>query len=108
MPKKEGFYDVALHGSPTSVEFFGEKIDGYTLANIIRNRKDYGKGIKIRLLSCNVGNTDNTGECVAQIVASELGVIVEAPTKTLYVNPDGTFRVGRWNDGEMKLFYPRR
>ena len=30
---KDGFYDVALHGSPTSAEFFGEDID----AEIVNN-----------------------------------------------------------------------
>ena len=107
VPSKKGYYDVALHGSPTSVEFFGEPIDAYLLANIIRNRKDYEKGTKIRLLSCNTGNTEPTGDCVAQIVANELGVQVEAPTKKIYVFVDGTFIVGKKNNGEMKLFYPR-
>ncbi len=108
VPKKKDFYDVALHGNPTSAEFFGEVIDAYTLANIIRNRKDYVKGTKIRLLSCNTGNTENTGNCMAQLVANELGVEVEAPTKKIYVFTDGTFIVGKKNDGEMKIFYPRK
>lgn len=108
VPSKKGYYDVALHGSPTSVEFFGEPIDAYLLANIIRNRKDYEKGTKIRLLSCNTGNTESTGDCVAQIVANELGVQVEAPTDIIYVNPDGTFSIGNYNDGIMKQFYPRK
>jgi hypothetical protein len=46
----------------------------------------------------------------AQILANELGVVVEAPTKTLWVKPDGTYTVGTFdfsNDGEMKLFYSR-
>lgn len=108
VPSKKGYYDVALHGSPTSVEFFGEPIDAYLLANIIRNRKDYEKGTKIRLLSCNTGNTESTGDCVAQIVANELGVQVEAPTDIIYVFPDGSFEIGITNSGEMKLFYPRK
>lgn len=105
---KKGYYDVALHGSPTSVEFFGEPIDAYLLANIIRNRKDYEKGTKIRLLSCNTGNTESTGDCVAQIVANELGVVVEAPTDIIYVNPNGTFSIGNYDEGIMKQFYPRK
>lgn len=108
VPSKKGYYDVALHGSPTSVEFFGEPIDAYLLANIIRNRKDYEKGTKIRLLSCNTGNTESTGDCVAQIVANELGVQVEAPTDIIYVFPDGSFEIGITDSGEMKLFYPRK
>lgn len=108
VPSKKGYYDVALHGSPTSVEFFGEPIDAYLLANIIRNRKDYEKGTKIRLLSCNTGNTESTGDCVAQIVANELGVQVEAPTDIIYVFLDGSFEIGITDSGEMKLFYPRK
>jgi len=105
---KEGFYDVALHGTPTSAEFFGEQIDAYTLASIIRNRKDYTPRTKIRLLSCSTGNTDNTGDCFAQILANELGVEVEAPTKDIFVYPDGSFDIGEKNDGEMKAFHSRK
>lgn len=105
---EEGFFDVALHGRDTSIEFFGENIDAYTLAQIIRQRKDYVKGTPIRLLSCNTGNVTNTGDCVAQIVANELGVIVTAPTDVLYAHPDGTITIGKRNEGEMKKFYPRK
>lgn len=111
IPKTKDFYDVALHGTPTSAEFFGEKIDAYTLSSIIRNRKDYNPGTKVRLLSCSTGNTDETGDCFAQILANELGVQVEAPTKTLWVSSDGSFTVGSTpisKDGLMKIFYPRK
>lgn len=108
VPHKKGFYDVALHGAPTSAEFFGEDIDAYTLASIIRNRKDYTSGTKIRLLSCSTGNTDETGDCFAQILANELGVEVEAPTKDILVYQDGSFDIGEKNDGEMKIFYSRK
>ena len=108
VPKKEGFYDVATHGADTFVDFFGENIDAYTLANIIRNRKDYIKGMNIRLLSCSTGNTDNTGNCFAQLLANELGVQVEAPTDILFVFPNGNYHVGVRSDGIMKIFYPRK
>lgn len=105
---KEGFYDVALHGAPTSAEFFSEKIDAYTLASIIRNRKDYTPGMKVRLLSCSTGNTDETGDCFAQLLANELRVDVEAPTKDIFVYPDGSFDIGEREEGEMKPFYSRK
>ena len=110
VPPKKGFYDVALHGAPTSAEFFGEPIDAYTLAKIIRNRDDYVPGTPIRLLSCSTGNTDNTGNCFAQILANALGVNVEAPTETIYVNDDGTFNI--YNNftgakGKMQPFWYR-
>lgn len=107
VPGKSGFYDVALHGAPTSAEFFGEKIDAYTLASVIRNRKDYPKGSKVRLLSCSTGNTDETGDCFAQILANELGVQVEAPTDTIFVNPSGEYYIGDDGEGIMKIFFPR-
>ena len=104
----EGFYDVATHGSPTFVEFFGEKIDAYTLSYIIRNRSDYKLGTKIRLLSCSTGDITETGNCVGQLLANELGVIVIAPTDILYVNYNGELKIGKSNDGEFKPFYPRK
>lgn len=112
IPKEEGFYDIVTHGADTFVDFFGEPIDAYTLANIIRNRKDYIKSTNIRLISCSTGNTENTGNCFAQILANELGVIVKAPTQIINVYPNGTFFVDDDADyfnpkGEMKLFYPR-
>lgn len=62
----------------------------------------------IRLLSCSTGNTDNTGDCVAQIVANELGVVVEAPDGILYAFENGSISIGDKNEGKMKLFYPRK
>jgi len=32
IPKKDGFYDVVMHGADTAVWFFDTKIDAYTLA----------------------------------------------------------------------------
>lgn len=90
------------------MDFFGENIDAYTLANIIRNREDYTIGKKIRLISCKTGNTDNTGDCFAQLLANELGVVVEAPNKTIFVNEDGSYFIGRSNEGKMVKFYPRK
>ena len=110
VPPKKGFYDVALHGAPTSAEFFGEPIDAYTLAKIIRNRDDYIPGTPIRLLSCSTGNTDTTGNCFAQILANTLKVDVEAPTETFYANDDGTFDIFNsftGKKGEMKPFWYR-
>ena len=105
---EDGFYDVAMHGGDTSVEFFGTPIDAYTLSQIIRQREDYISGTAIRLLSCSTGNIDNTGDCVAQLVANELGVHVIAPTDTLYVDQNGGITIGKRNTGKMKEFYPRK
>lgn len=99
-----GKYDVALHGSDKSAEFFGKPIDAYTLAKIIKSRKDYTVGTPVRLLSCNTGNTDETGNCFAQLLANELHASVYAPTKKIYVNPNGSFFIGKKGNGEMKKF----
>lgn len=99
-----GKYDVALHGIPTAAFFFEKKINARTLAIIIRNRPDYKAGTPVRLLSCNTGNTEKTGNCFAQLLANELRTTVYAPTKKLYVNPDGTIFVGKKKDGFFKDF----
>lgn len=104
---KEDFYDVALHGAPKSAEFFGEPIDAKTLAKIIKSRKDYPKGSKVRLLSCSTGKITDTANCFAQQLANALGVEVEAPTEDIFVYPNGDFIIGKKNNGEMKTFYPR-
>lgn len=101
---EKGKYDIALHGSDKSAEFFGKPIDAYTLAKIIKSRKDYKVGTPIRLLSCNTGNTNETGNCFAQLLANELHTTVYAPTEKIYVNPDGSFVIGKKGDGEMKNF----
>ena len=108
IPKMDGYYDVVMHGTDTAVWFFETKIDAYTLSQIIRQRPDYKKGTPIRLLSCNTGNTDNTGNCVAQLLANELGVDVLAPTDILVVNSDGSIGVGKKQSGIMKIFYSRK
>lgn len=101
---EEGKYDVALHGSDKFTEFFGKPIDAYTLAKIIKSRPDYKKGTPIRLFSCNTGNTENTENCFAQILANELNTTVHAPTDLIYVNYDGSFYIGERSDGKMKPF----
>ena len=108
IPKIDGYYDVVMHGVDTAVWFFETKIDAYTLSQIIRQRPDYKKGTPIRLLSCNTGNTDSTGNCVAQLLANELDVDVFAPTEELYVDCNGQITVGENDCGEMKRFRSRR
>ncbi|NMF26762.1 hypothetical protein HF885_10110 [Olsenella umbonata] len=49
---------------------------------------------------------DSKGSCIAQDLADRLGVTVTAPNGTIYVNPDGTFYVGRHGNGSMVAFVP--
>lgn len=125
--KEPNTFDVISHGSVDSMEFFkqdypnGDRrgaIDAYILSCILKGRSDYKafkadcekRGVKptVRLLSCNTGNTTNTGNCFAQLLANELGHCVTAPTETLYTNPNGKCKIGRNNTGKMKTFYSRK
>lgn len=104
IPKKEGFFDFAAHGTPNAIGYGTTVADmsARELANIIRRNKDY-HGQKVRLLSCSTGATDDG---FAQQLANALGVEVEAPTDILLVWPNGTYIIGYDGSGEMKTFKP--
>ena len=120
-------FDVRSHGTEFGIEFFKQDypkddprafIDAYTLATILRGRDDFKafiadckeRGVQpiVRILACNTGNTESTGNCFAQLLANEIGIYVSAPTRTLYANHDGSFYVGKKLNGEMKTFFPRK
>lgn len=122
-PMADNVFDVISHGSATTIEFFKQDfpdsdirghIDAFTLSCILKLRSDYKAFIKacrqkgvepyVRLLSCSTGDTTDTGNCFAQLLANELHMTVYAPTKKLYVKPDGTIYVGKKNDGFFKDF----
>ena len=107
LPKKEGYYDVVIHGAPKTVSFFGERTDARTIAKILKLRNDYSGG-PIRLLSCSTGKGE---DCFAQRLANELGVVVEAPDDVIWARSDKTYTIGptRYkNTGSMKSFTPER
>ena len=105
----EGFFDVALHGTPRSVFFRSDdqKMSARTLAAIIRHSKDY-TGQNIRLLSCNTGKVVGDAYCFAEELANALGVTVTAPNKALYIFHDGRLRVGKLGDGEFVSYAPNQ
>lgn len=109
--QKDGCMDICLHGSPYYTEYEHKYIlDTETLAYIISGRRDF-KGDDIRLLSCQTGNEDKYGNCVAQELANILGVNVYAPTKVLNIHPDGKLSVGREQlseDEGFKWFKPKK
>ena len=126
-PKEPDTFDVISHGSVNSMEFFrqdyppGDRrslIDAYTLSCILKGREDYkafvadckSRNVKptVRLLSCNTGNTTNTGNCFAQLLANELGHNVTAPTDLLYTESNGKIKVGLLGNGKIKPFYSRK
>lgn len=123
IPKEPFTFDIISHGTDSCIDFFSKNsqnsnIDAYTLACILKGRNDYQEFINhcknndkkpvIRMLSCNTGNTNNTGDCFAQLLANELGVKVIAPNDILYVLPDGSFCIGRNEQGSFVEFYSRR
>ena len=127
VPKEPDTFDVMSHGTPDRMEFFrqdypnGDRradIDAYTLSCILKGRSDYkafvadcqqrGVTPTVRLLSCNTGNTTNTGDCFAQLLANELGHNVTAPDKALIAYPGGKTKVGRYGDGKMVTFFSRK
>lgn len=78
----EGYYDVVMHGNAESIQFFDTQIDVQTLGAIIMGRKDYQRGTKIRLISCETGKG---AECVAKYLSEMLGVEVLAPTEKVTI-----------------------
>lgn len=127
VPSTPFTFDVRAHGLDTMIEFFRQDfpdgdprafIDAYTLATILRGRSDFqaflaacaeaGEKPKIRLLACSTGDTTNTGNCFAQLLANELGIVVYAPTMTLYAENNGSFYIGKRKQGKLKDFIPRK
>lgn len=115
---RNGVFDVVAHGDAMiiQVEHNGKTIDvdARIAAKLLSQRGDYNKGQPIRLLSCNTGSS-NSG--FAQNLANKLNVVVEAPTKLLWANPDGSYYVAsrssrnpnypNLNDkGTFQKFYP--
>ena len=109
VPPIEGFYDVAMHGTPRVVEFRSSenKMSARTLATVIRHSKGY-TGQRIRLLSCNTGKSDGDSYCFAEELANALGVDVMAPNKALYIYPNGRLRIGKQGDGAFITFKPNQ
>ncbi len=106
IPSEKGFYDVKMHGSPTSVKIYNSPVDAKELGHIIMARADY-KGGSIRLLSCETGKIED-GTCVAMELSKMLGVDVMAPTEMLYVSSKGNVRIESEEgvNGWMRLFHP--
>lgn len=110
MRRRDGYYDVVMHGSPQIALPYLEKTDARLMSDILRSRDDYHGGA-VRLLSCYTGCADERGECFAQRLADELGVTVTAPNGMLWLKDDGRYSIGESEDectGFMVEFKPRR
>lgn len=105
----QGEYLVGAHGSPKTVQLLGSRADHRTLADVVTARKDYDAGTPVRLFSCSTGDSSADGPCFAQRLADALGVEVTAPTKKVWVWPNGDVMIGDEmgdNDGEWVTFKP--
>jgi hypothetical protein len=105
IPKKEGYFDFAAHGTPNHVQYGADNAahSAREVSRMIKHNKDY-KGGKVRLLSCSTGATENG---FAQQLANSLGQEVEAPTDVLLVYQGGRIKIGYDGSGEMKTFKPQ-
>ncbi|MBQ3147455.1 MAG: hypothetical protein IJB91_06985 [Oscillospiraceae bacterium] len=106
---KEGFFDVAMHGSPTAVAFGGKEanMSPRLLAEVIRHNPNYHRE-NIRLLCCSTGLQVDGAYCFAEELANALGVTVEAPNKTLYIDKNGNTKIGDYGEGEMIPYEPNK
>lgn len=115
--KEPGFTDVAIHGSENAVTVFRKNpqggddipilLDQRRLAKFLKHDKGYAGG-KIRLLSCRTGNENGT---FAQNLANKMGVVVRAPSDTLYIFPGGKMVIGPnafTNTGRWIDYYPQK
>ena len=112
--KEPGFTDVAVHGSPNSISFMirdGDRereiiLNHRNLAKFLKSDKGYSGG-KIRLLSCKTGSESGS---FAQNLANKMGVVVRAPSDTLFIYPNGRMVIGpdaRHNTGKWIDYYPQ-
>ena len=103
----EGYQDIVCHGDKISLIYrdaYGNEVNVsvYEFAEILKNSPVY-EGRPIRLIVCEAGAD---GSVVAQTLANKLGVEIMAPTDVVYVYPDGTIKIGRYNTGTWKIFKP--
>ena len=101
------YFDVAMHGTPTSV-CFGTKeanMSPRLLASVIRHSEGY-TGQKIRLLCCSTGKIVSGEYCFAEELANALGVTVKAPDDVLYISNRGGLKVREDGTGKLIDYLP--
>jgi RHS repeat-associated protein len=87
--QREGVLNVAVHGSPTSVDIGQYTVNWRVLAGLIERNPQFNKQ-PIELLSCNTGVLPNG---FAQNLANKLGVNVRAPDNFIWAWPSGRMGV---------------
>lgn len=92
--EEDGFLDIYIHGSPTSVQtVIDGKLKNLDVNQFVEYLKVKGyKGGDIRLAACSSGYGDNS---FAQQLSKELGIKVKAAPMDVYFIPeDGILRIG--------------
>ncbi len=100
-----GMLDVAVHGSPLSVDIGVNTVNHRVLAGLIERNPGF-TGQPIRLLSCETGCSPNG---FGQNLANKLGVPVYAPNDIIWAYPNGRLTIGptaEANSGSFVLFLP--
>jgi hypothetical protein len=100
-----GMLDVAVHGSPLSVEIGANTVNHRVLAGLIERNAQFA-GQPVRLLSCETGCLPNG---FAQNLANKLGVPVHAPNDIIWAYPSGRLTIGPTagaNSGSFVPFLP--
>ena len=92
--EEDGFLDIYIHGSPTSVQtVIDGKLKNLDVNQFVEYLKVKGyKGGDIRLTACSSGYGDNS---FAQQLSKKLGIRVKAAPMDVYFIPeDGILRIG--------------
>ena len=126
VPAIEGFEDVTFHADRNSFMVLNpltsdleKRLSPKQVARLIKNSNNYNN-TNIRLLSCQSGYGGE--ESLAQQLADELGVTIQAPTEILAIDntgktfiSDNQYLIDMWSagehvqeTGEWKTFEPRR
>ncbi|MDE5782647.1 MAG: hypothetical protein K2I03_14420 [Lachnospiraceae bacterium] len=88
-----GYFDIVVHGDIEKVQISingkASSVNHRFIGNILKHSSEYN-GQPIRLLSCNTGASDNG---FAQNLANYMNVEVIAPTKFIWVYPNGIHTV---------------
>jgi hypothetical protein len=103
-----GYYDVAVHCSPTGVQLLRSSgvpvlVNHRTLAKIVEGMPDYS-GQPIQLISCDTGRLPNG---VAQNLSNKMGTNVLAPDTLVWpVRADALPFLTKTSSGQIIIYQP--
>lgn len=102
-------FDVAMHGSPTSIAFGGRQanMSPRLLAQVIKHNPAY-KGQDIRLIACNTGTKLDNSYCFAEELANALNVAVYAPNDLIFITQNGNIHIGEDRKGVFLEYTPNQ